>query len=72
MTGPAHYAEAERLIAAAKTSSDHFYGEQDAIPTLLAALVHAVLGAAAATALGDEAREIGPWRDVAASKLSSP
>jgi hypothetical protein len=66
MTGPAHYAEAERLIAAAKTATDHFYDEQGAVPTLLAALTHATLASAAAAALGSS-RE---WIEAAGGRLS--
>lgn len=70
MDGPAHYREAERLLAAARTASDHFYGEEDAIPTLQAAQVHATLAHAAATALGSAALDGRAWADVAGTKLS--
>jgi hypothetical protein len=47
MNGPEHYREAERLLAAAQANTDHYYGEQDAVPTLLAAVAHALLANAA-------------------------
>jgi hypothetical protein len=50
MDGASHYREAERLLAQARTATDHLYGEQRAITTLLAALAHATLANAAATA----------------------
>jgi hypothetical protein len=53
--GPGHYREAERLLAVAATATNHLYGEQDAVPTLLAALTHATLAHAAATATGSSA-----------------
>jgi hypothetical protein len=49
MTGPDHYREAERLLAAAQGATDQFHGQHDAIPTLLAAAAHAMLANAAAT-----------------------
>jgi hypothetical protein len=66
MDGPQHYKEAERLLAQAKTSTDHFYGEQQAIPTLLAAMAHATLAAAAATATGSSA----DWMKTAGTRHS--
>lgn len=41
MDGPGHYREAERLLGEARISTEHFYGEQEAVPTLLAARVQA-------------------------------
>lgn len=49
MTGPEHIREAERLIkdAASGADSGPAYFLDDALPTLTAALVHAVLALAA-------------------------
>src|SRR5579863_10567727 len=55
MDGPGHYREAERLIAAARIHTDHYYGEPEAMPTLLAALVHAQLASTAVAATGSSA-----------------
>ena len=50
MTGPEHYAEAERLLALAERhSSGATYGPEWTLP-LAAAQVHATLALAAATA----------------------
>ena len=40
MDGPQHYSEAERLLEQAEAMAEDkdFYREQDAVPTLLAAL----------------------------------
>jgi hypothetical protein len=72
MNGPGHFNEAERLLAEAQTQTTHLYGEQDAVPTLLAALAHATLANAAAVALGDLPLEAEPWRDTAGSRLTGP
>ena len=69
MDGQGHYREAERLIAAARLNTDHFYGEQDAIPTLLAAMAHATLASAAAAALGEAPAEMRAWTEAAGTKL---
>ena len=66
MDGPGHYREAERLLAAARVATDHFYDEQGAIPTLLAAMTHAALANAAATATGSSAE----WMKAAGTRLS--
>ena len=66
MDGPSHYREAERLLEAARISADHYYDEQGAVPTLLAAVVHATLANAAVTATGSSAE----WMRVAGTKLS--
>ena len=66
MDGPGHYREAERLLAGAATATDHLYGEQDAIPTLLAAMVHATLANAAAIATGSG----GEWMKAAGTRVS--
>lgn len=65
MDGPSHYREAERLLEAARISTDHNYGEQGAAPTLLAAVVHATLANAAATATGSSAE----WMRAAGTKF---
>jgi hypothetical protein len=70
MTGPEHYAEAERLLAAA----DHHttgatYGPEWTL-TLTAAHVHASLALAAATAVGTAGSDRHAWADVAATKFS--
>jgi hypothetical protein len=59
MTGPDHYYEAERLLAKAQITTDHFNGEQDAMPTLLAAAVHAILANAATGTAGPGAAGTG-------------
>jgi hypothetical protein len=52
MTGPEHYAEAERLLAVAdRHTSGVTYGPEWTL-TLTAAHVHATLALAAATAIG--------------------
>ncbi len=53
-TGPDHYREAERLLKAARVNTEHFYGEHEAGPTLLAAVAHALLARTAAAAVGDK------------------
>jgi hypothetical protein len=64
--GPRHYREAERLLAHAQVTTDHFYGEQEAVPTLLAALAHATLANTAAAALGSSR----DWIETAGTRLS--
>jgi len=59
-------------LAEAQTHTTHLYGDQDAVPTLLAALAHATLANAAAVALGDLPLEAEPWRDAAGSRLTGP
>jgi hypothetical protein len=66
MDGPGHYREAERLLAATRISTDHFYDEQGAIPTLPAAMTHAALANAAATATGSSTE----WMKAAGTRLS--
>lgn len=66
MDGPSHYREAERLLAEAQTRTDHFTGEQETIPTLLAAMAHATLASAAATATGSGSE----WMRVAGTRPS--
>jgi hypothetical protein len=63
MTGPEHYHEAQLLLA------DPNYGEPKGIgrgETIAAALVHATLALAAATALaGDSPQDVQAWQRVA-------
>ena len=68
MTGPEHYAEAERLLAlAGRHSSGATYGPEWAL-TLTAAQVHATLALAAATAVGTAGPDSREWADAAATK----
>lgn len=68
MTGPEHYAEAERLLTLAdRHTSGVTYAEEWAL-TLTAAQVHATLALAAATAVGTAGPELHAWADVAAAK----
>ena len=70
MTGPDHYAEAERLLALAERhSSGATYGPEWTLP-LAAAQVHATLALAAATAGGTAGPDSRAWADVAAARLS--
>lgn len=52
MTGPEHYAEAERLLAVADRHTKGVTYNQEWTLTLTAAQVHATLALAAATAVG--------------------
>ena len=72
MTGPEHYAEAERLLTlAGRHSSGATYGPEWTL-TLTAAQVHATLALAAATAVGTAGPDGHAWADVAATtKLSA-
>jgi hypothetical protein len=75
MTGPEHYAEAERLLAEGRPRVIPGYGEvttTDLNPeSVAAAQVHATLALAAATALSDDCGLRGDdytaWRQVAAT-----
>ena len=70
MTGPEHYAEAERLLALAERhSSGATYGPEWTLP-LAAAQVHATLALAAATAGGTAGPDSRAWADVAAARPS--
>ena len=70
MTGPDHYAEAERLLALAeRQGSGATYGPEWTL-TLAAAQVHATLALAAATAGGTAGPDSRAWADVAAARLS--
>jgi hypothetical protein len=67
MTGPEHYAEAERLLAVAdRHTSGVTYGPEWTL-TLTAAHVHATLALAAATALGTAGPDRHAWADIAAT-----
>ena len=71
MTGPEHYAEAERLLAlAGRHSSGATYGPEWAL-TLTAAQVHATLALAAATAVGTAGPDGHAWADIAATRRSA-
>lgn len=68
MTGPEHYAEAERLLALAdRHTRGVTYAEEWAL-TLSAAQVHATLALAAATAVGTAGPDLHAWAGVAATK----
>ena len=68
MTGPDHYAEAERLLAlAGRHSKGATYGQEWTL-TLAAAQIHATLAVAAATAVGTAGPDSRAWADVAATK----
>jgi len=71
MTGPEHYAEAERLLAVAdRHTSGVTYGPEWTL-TLTAAHVHATLALAAATAVGTAGPDRHAWADIAATKPGS-
>lgn len=71
MTGPEHYAEAERLLAVADCHTRGVaYGPEWAL-TLTAAHVHATLALAAATAVGTAGRDRHAWADIAATRHGS-
>jgi hypothetical protein len=68
MTGPEHYAEAERLLALAdRHGKGVTYGQEWAL-TLTAAQVHATLALAAATAVGTAGPDGHAWADIAATR----
>ena len=65
MTGPEHYAEAERLLEISSSTSAHgFPDNPQHLPMLAAAQIHATLALAAATALPEDYQDSGTWRDV--------
>jgi hypothetical protein len=68
MTGPEHYAEAERLLALADRHHTGATYRQEWALTLSAAHVHATLALAAATAIGTAGPEGHQWADVAGAK----
>ena len=65
MTGSEHYHAAGLLLEGAETQP----GEASA-RSIAAAQVHAVLALAAATAIGAEGPDAGPWHAVAATRLT--
>ena len=70
MTGPDHYAEAERLLALAERhSSGATYGPEWTL-TLAAAQAHATLALTAATAGGTAGPDSPAWADVTAARPS--
>ncbi len=72
MTGPEHYAEAERLLAVAdRHTSGVTYGPEWTL-TLTAAHVHATLALAAATAVGTAGPDRHAWADIATKHGSKP
>ena len=71
MTGPEHYAEAERLLALADRHTRGVTYDQEWTLTLTAAKVHATLALAAATAVGTAEPDGHAWADVAATRLSA-
>jgi hypothetical protein len=65
MTGPEHYREAEQLLR-----SDPEAGTAVVERRIARAQVHAILALAAATAIGAEGPDAGPWHQAAATRLS--
>ena len=70
MTGPEHYAEAERLLTLADRHTTGVTYAQEWTLTLTAAQVHATLALAAATAVGTAGPDLHAWADVAATRPS--
>ncbi|MBK3524873.1 MULTISPECIES: hypothetical protein [Streptomyces] len=58
-TGPEHYREAERLLKGSKNSHGALVIEEGTNEVLLAAIGHALLANAAATALNDNSTDEG-------------
>jgi hypothetical protein len=71
MTGPEHYAEAERLLAVADRHARGGTYDQEWTLILTAAQVHAALALAAATAVGTAGPDGHAWADVAATRLAA-
>ncbi len=71
MTGPEHYAEAERLLALADRHTRGVAYDQEWTLPLTAAQVHATLALAAATSVGTAGPDGHAWADVAATRLSA-
>ena len=69
MTGPEHYAEAERLLTDAFDEVRH--GDPAEAVVLAQAQVHATLALAAATAVGTAGPDGHAWAEVAATKPST-
>jgi len=70
MTGPEHYAEAERLLAVADRHASGVTYSPEWTLTLTAAHVHATLALAAATAVGAAGPDRPAWAEIAATKPS--
>jgi hypothetical protein len=68
MTGPEHYAEAERLLTLADRHTRGVTYAEEWTLTLTAAQVHATLALAAATAVGTAGPDLHAWAGVAATK----
>lgn len=68
VTGPDHYAEAERLLALAGRHSRGATYDPEWMPALTAAQVHTTLALAAAAAVGTAGPDGRAWADVAATK----
>ena len=71
MTGPEHYAEAERLLTLADRHAKGVTYAREWTLTLTAAQVHATLALAAATAVGTVGPDLHAWADVAATRPSA-
>ncbi|MDX3019917.1 hypothetical protein [Streptomyces acidiscabies] len=73
MTGPEHYREAERLLAAASASTETTYGgnNPEADRDIAAAQVHATLALAAATALQGTPTGAMPSTDLTAWRIAA-
>jgi hypothetical protein len=70
MTGPEHYAEAERLLTEQVFISGNHTTRRAFAETVAAAQVHATLAAAAAAAIGTSAQDAREWASVAGTRLS--
>jgi uncharacterized membrane protein len=71
VSGPEHYAEAERLLKLVRDESqgrDTYQPEW--VPVVTLAQVHATLALAAAAALGTSPTEGRAWADVAGTRYS--
>jgi hypothetical protein len=71
MTGPEHYAEAERLLTLADRHTTGVTYAREWTLTLTAAQVHATLALAAATSVGTAGPDLHVWADVAATRPSA-
>jgi hypothetical protein len=67
MTGPEHYAEAERLLTLADRHTSGVTYAPEWTLTLSAAQVHATLALAAATVVGTAGPDLQAWAAVAAT-----
>ena len=71
MSGPEHYAEAERLLKLVRDESDGRDTYDSVwVPVITLAHVHATLAVAAAAALGTSHTEGRAWSDVAGTRYS--